>query len=79
MEDYKNELITNGYCIINNVLNESEIKEAKDLFYNWKNSIPNIDKLHNTIDPHGIFKFHEVGHQEHAWFIRTRPQVIDIF
>ena len=31
------------------------------------------------VDPHGIYKFHEVGHQEHAWFIRTRPECSKIF
>ncbi len=79
MEKFIDELKINGYCIIPNILSELEINEAKNLFYKWKNSVPNIDKLHNIIDPHGIFKFHEIGHQEHAWFIRTRPQIIDSF
>jgi ectoine hydroxylase-related dioxygenase (phytanoyl-CoA dioxygenase family) len=75
----KEDLKMKGYCIVPNVLTVDEITEAKTLFNNWKNSIPNFDKVHNTIDPHGIFKFHEIGHQEHAWYIRTNPQVIDIF
>jgi len=36
-----------------------------------KNSIP--------VGNHGIIKTHNAGHQEHAWYIRTRPNVIDIF
>ncbi len=79
MDKYILNLQENGYVIIPNVLNNYEINHAKELFFNWKNSIPNIDKLHNNIDPHGIFKFLEVGHQEFAWFIRTRSQIINIF
>tara|TARA_B100000287_G_scaffold387029_1_gene395307 strand:- start:35 stop:955 length:921 start_codon:yes stop_codon:yes gene_type:complete len=79
IEKYIINLKENGYVIIPNVLNIDEINTAKQLFINWKNSIPNLDKLHNTIDHHGIFKFLEVGHQEFAWNIRTRPQIINIF
>lgn len=79
MEKIKQELAQNGYCIIPDILSTDEILHAKKLFYKWKESVPNLDSLHNIIDPHGIFKYHEVGHQEHAWYIRTRPTVIDIF
>jgi len=79
MSRIKEELKENGYCIIPNILSTDEISEAKTLFYKWQKTIPNHDKFHNSIDPHGIYKFHEAGHQEHAWYIRTRPQVIDIF
>ena len=79
IKKYKNDLFENGYIVIPNLLNNDEINKGKELFFNWKNSIPNIDKFHNIIDPHGIFKFHEIGHQEFAWYIRTRPQIIDIF
>ena len=79
VESHILELKEKGFTVIPNVLLEDEIKEAKTLFFKWKNSIPNFDKLHSQIDPHGIFKFHEAGHQEHAWYIRTRPTVIDVF
>jgi hypothetical protein len=74
LEIYKLELKENGYVIIPKCINNSEIEKAFILFNKWKNSIPNID-----INPHGIFKFHEVGHQEFAWFLRTRPHIINIF
>lgn len=78
-----NEIIKNlrelGYCIVPNVINNDEIDEAKKLFFEWKNKIPNIDKIHSTIDPHGIFKFHQIGHQKHAWYLRTRQNIINIF
>jgi hypothetical protein len=79
IDKYLSQLSENGYVIIPNVLESSEIQHAKELFLKWKDSIPDFDKFHNTVDPHGIFKFHEVGHQEFAWYIRTRPQIIDIF
>ena len=50
----------------------------KIYFTNGK-TIPNHDKIHNQIDPHGIYKYHNTGHQEHAWYIRTNPKVIEIF
>ncbi len=77
--DISKELNEKGYCIIPNVLSENEINYAKDLFYKWQKTIPNHNKIHNQIDPHGIYKFHNAGHQEHAWYIRTNPKVIEIF
>ena len=79
LENYILNLKKNGFVIIPNVLNNDEVSKATELFFKWKKSIPNIDKLHDQIDPHGIFKFHEIGHQQHAWFIRTRPTLINIF
>ena len=79
MVDFIKELKTKGYCVIPDIISRDEVNEAKQLFYNWQKTIPNHDKIHNSIDPHGIYKFHQVGHQEHAWYIRTRPQVIDVF
>ncbi len=82
MEDIKNiqeQLLLNGYCIIPNILTQEEIDQSKQMFYDWKNSIKDHDYLHNAINPHGIYKFHNVGHTRHAWFIRTRPAIINIF
>ena len=76
---FEQELKTNGYTIIPNVLTTNEIEEAKTMFKKWRETIPNHDWIHNNVDPHGIYKFHEVGHQEHAWFIRTRPEVQKYF
>lgn len=75
----KEELQKNGYCIIENMLNPDEIFKAKELFYNWYESIDNFDYIHSKINPHNIFKFHQVGHQEFAWYLRTRPQIIKTF
>ena len=75
----KSELETKGYIIIPGVLTQEEIDEYKDLHDKWRSTIPNHDKLHNSVDPHGIYKFHEVGHQRFAWLIRTNTKVQDIF
>jgi hypothetical protein len=77
--DIAAELQTKGYCIVPNVLSSEEVNEAKQLFLKWQKTIPNHDKIHNIIDPHGIYKFHNAGHQEHAWYIRTRPKVQEVF
>ena len=79
MESIKSELEEKGYVIVPNVLSESDILEYRSNFDKWYNSTPNLKNLHNKIDPHGIFKFHEVGHQRFAWLIRTHPKVIEIF
>ena len=68
-----------GYCIVENILNDEEIIHATESFMNWYNCTPNLKHFHEKMDPHGIFKFHEVGHQYFAWYLRTRPQIIEIF
>ena len=79
MKWIKENLATNGYCIIENVLSDEEIEEATDSFKKWQKTIPNHDKIHRKIDPHGIYKHHEVGHQRHAWLIRTNKKVQEAF
>jgi len=77
--DIKKSLEENGYCIIENVLNPNEIFKAKELFHDWYDSVPNLDFFHTKMNPHGIFKYHQVAHQEFAWYLRTLPQIIQIF
>jgi len=79
MELIKKQLENNGYCIITDVLNKDEINNALSMFRKWQNTIPKHDWIHSIIDPHGIYKFHEVGHQEHAWYLRTNPKIINIY
>lgn len=77
--DIRAELETNGYCVIPDVLNREECLQAYNMFHEWKGSIPNHDKIHYNVDPHGIYKYLGVGHTRHAWFIRTREKVQNIF
>lgn len=79
LEDYFDKLKKDGFVIINNALSDNEINNAKQLFYNWKNCIEKLDNFNEKNNPHNIFKHYQVGHQEHAWYIRTRPQIINIF
>ena len=71
----KAELEKNGYAIIENVLSEEELRTAKEYFYEWIRENPNIEKLHEKVDPHGIFKFFGVGGQRHTWYIKTLEKV----
>ena len=75
----KDELEENGYIIIENVLNNEEIEIAKELFNNWIVKNPFIKTFHVKNNYNGILKYHEVGHQEHAWYIRTRENVQKCF
>jgi ectoine hydroxylase-related dioxygenase (phytanoyl-CoA dioxygenase family) len=73
LDEIINSLKTKGYAIVPNVLTHDEITNAKELFYKWKEQ---IDSSHSM---HGIYKYHHAGHQEHAWFIRTRHVVQNVF
>lgn len=77
--DILNELETKGYCVVPNVLSKDECNEAYNMFHDWKDGIPNHDKIHNNCDPHGIYKYLEAGHTRHAWYIRTRENVQNVF
>ena len=76
---FKNELDEKGYCIIPDVLSETDINICKESFKKWQNTIPNHDLIHEIINPKGIYKYHKVGHTYHAWYIRTRPSIQSIF
>lgn len=75
----KQKLKENGYVVIPNMLSEDEVKHALGLFYAWQKTIPGLESLHNKVDPHGIYKHHQVGHQQYAWYIRTRPKIINFY
>ena len=78
--NFKEELKNNGFCVIPNVLTSDEVKENYELFKNWLDAGgEKLTKQHKVIDPHGIFKHHQVGHQAHAWSIRTNKNVQSYF
>ena len=76
---FQKELDDKGYCVIPNVLTPKEVTYAYNLFKEWQRTIPDHDHMHEMINPYHIYKYHEVGHTRHAWFIRTRPAVQDVF
>ena len=80
MQQTKNELNQKGYCVIPAVLTTEEVSYALQCFKEWQATLPpNAHVIHDKLDPHGIYKYHEVGHQRHAWYIRTRPSIQNIF
>ena len=68
-----------GYCIITNVLNKDEIEFAREKYFEWYESTPDLAEQHLKLNPHNIMKYHEAAHQEFAWYIKTNPKVINIF
>ena len=64
-----------GYAIIPNILTKEEISHYTNLFESWRTSVPDLDYHHENMGIHGIYKFHEVGHQRFAWEIRTNEKV----
>jgi hypothetical protein len=79
LEHHKAELEKKGYTIVPNVLISDEVDEALCSFNDWLDSYPQIKQIHPMISPHGILKHFQVGHQRHAWLIRTNPNVQAVF
>lgn len=77
--EIKQHLETDGYVIIPNVLNQNEITKFILDFYQWKDKIPQHDKIHKKINPYGIYRFHEIGHQTFIWKNRINPKIQNIF
>ena len=77
--ELRKELEENGYAIVKNVLSEDEIIKATEMFHQWRKTVEDLEYHHSALDPHGIYKFHEIGHQRHAWYIRTREKVKKAF
>ena len=67
MQKHIQELQEKGYTVVPNVLSKDEVEEALSLFKAWQKTIPNHDTIHRKCDPHGIYKHHEAGHQEHLF------------
>ena len=69
--EVKDSLKTKGYAIIENCISSEQVALAKQYFGDWLLSNSELVEKHMKIDPHGIFKFGEVGHQRHAWYISS--------
>ena len=79
MVNFTEELKEKGYCVIDNILSQDEIDTSLIYFREWVESSEQFKKLHSKVSPHGIIKHFEVGHQKHAWYIRTREKVQNVF
>jgi hypothetical protein len=72
------ELRVKGYTIVPGVFSDEKVQKARQLFFDWLKSAPDVLKHHEQ-SFQGLMKFGEVGHQKHAWFIRTDPEVQRVF
>lgn len=79
LEEIKSDLESNGYCVIPNILTEEQIAEYTSEFHKWRKSIPTLDKHHEIVHPHNIYKFYQVGQQRFAWLVRINPKVQEVF
>ena len=79
ISEIKRELSQKGFCIVPDALTSEEVEKCVGWFRDWQKSIPDHDYQHNKLSPHGIYKFHEAGHQRHSWYIRTHPRIKEIF
>jgi len=61
MESLRETLNTQGYAVVENVLNEAQLAEATGYFRTWLSSNPQLTENHARTNPHGIFKFGEVN------------------
>jgi ectoine hydroxylase-related dioxygenase (phytanoyl-CoA dioxygenase family) len=71
----REQLARDGYVVIPGVLDQTQIETARGYFDEWYSQNTQVRDLHKKIDPHGIFKFAEVGHQKMAWYIRGLESV----
>ncbi|NDH09833.1 MAG: hypothetical protein EBY16_09560 [Gammaproteobacteria bacterium] len=71
----KIDLAIHGYAIIENVISSEQVATAKQYFSEWLTANPELKAKHKRIDPHGIFKYGEAGHQRHAWYLKTLAEV----
>lgn len=71
----RKELEEEGYTVVEGVLDRREVDAALTMFRDWQLTIPDNEYVIRYLNPRGIYKFHNVGHQKHAWFIRTRDGV----
>lgn len=72
-------LRVNGYAVVPGVLRDSEVKQARSLFFEWMSQSPDMRRLHKKISPHGIIKHGAIGGSKFLWFVRTRPRVQNLF
>jgi len=73
------ELQEKGYVIVPQVLSPEKVVKARQLFFDWLESVPQVRDHHFRESFQGLMKFGEIGHQKHTWFIKTCPEVQQVF
>lgn len=79
VQEIKANLEEKGYAIVKDILSLDEIEDLKKEVYEWQKTIPDYNRIHPIIDPHGIHKYFEVGHTRFAWLMRTNPKIQEVF
>ena len=77
--DIRTQLDVYGFAIVTDVLSAHEVNRATTLMQQWQATVPDYSWIHSNLDPHGVHKFHQVGHQAFAWDIRTNRSVRHVF
>jgi len=75
----RHELKTNGYVLVPNILNEKEVSEYKEDFYNLLKKNEQISEMHPRTGVHGIFKHGPFAQSLMRAKIVTHPKVIGVF
>lgn len=68
-----------GFAIVSGALSAHEVNRATTLMQQWQSTVPDYSWIHSNLNPHGVHKFHEAGHQAFAWDIRTNRSVRHVF
>jgi hypothetical protein len=87
MKSYKNysilkgmdQLQEKGYAILPNIITHEKVEKARGLFFDWLNTVPSIEYYHMREAFNGLMKYGQIGHQKHAWFLKTCPEVQKVF
>lgn len=69
----------NGFAVINNVLDQTEVKTGQELFHKWYKSDEQIARLHPKLSTRGIFKHFGIGGSTFLWFTRTQDNVASVY
>ena len=77
LEEIKQSLSEKGYVVIPNILTEEEVRYCKKHFKDWLKT--NYPRYEEVTWMWGIIKSGYIAHQRHAWYIRTRKTITNIF
>ena len=74
-----------GYVVIKGILDADEVKTARKYLWSYLEGIPGVSRHDPSTwvlgrpNHYGIFWQHGAGHSRLAWFVRTRPKLLQMF
>lgn len=86
--EHKKKLAEDGYCVIENVLNSSEVKQCQELFWDWMEELDTGIKRWDwstwtndriPIQDRGIVHYPSITHSNFVWHVRCNPNIRSIF